>query len=141
MEAVGGLQLVRYREGSTGRSQSGGNPPFSNNFFNNKYTIGSTNTNADLKQPQIHKHLKNARGQTNPFFKNINTEKQDSKNNNKNTQMTSATLLHKVGTSWEVFFLQGCVSQELFFSHQNFFGIRRCKQITRSPFLKEILYY
>ena len=35
--------------------------------------------------------------------------------------MTSATLLHKVGTSWEVFFLQGCVSQELFFTHQNFF--------------------
>ena len=120
--AVGSVCCTE-REGSTGRSQSGGNPPFSNNFFSkkykynkyrgnppfsnnffnnkykynkyrgnppfpnnvfdNKYTIGSTNTNADLKQPQIHKHLKNARGQTNPFFKNINTEKQDSKNNNK----------------------------------------------------------
>ena len=92
--AVGSVCCTE-REGSTGRSQSGGNPPFSNNFFNNKYkynkyrgnppfpnnvfdnkyTIGSTNTNADLKQPQIHKHLKNARGQTNPFLKNINTEK------------------------------------------------------------------
>ena len=113
------VQRERARQGGASREVT---LPSQTTFSTtNTQFVLQVQTQMQMKQPQIHKHLKNTRGQTNPFFKGINTEKQDSKNNNKNTQMTSATLLHKVETSWEVFFLQGCVSQELFFTHQNFF--------------------